>query len=78
MDRNVDSCKIEIDKDCMKLSFQVHFIQGYTKNFFLSVSENETVQVKLYVTILLLNSIRTYVGIIDFSLNTIKMKCVIR
>ncbi|KAK7601276.1 hypothetical protein V9T40_008717 [Parthenolecanium corni] len=46
MDRNVDSCKIEIDKDCMKLSFQVHFIQGYTKNFFLSVSENETVQLK--------------------------------
>lgn len=45
MDRNVDSCKIEIDKNFIKLSFQIHFIQGYTKNFFLSVADNETVQV---------------------------------
>lgn len=46
MDRNVDSCKIEIDKNCNKLSFQIYFVQGYTKSFFLSVSDNENVQVR--------------------------------
>ncbi|XKL66278.1 hypothetical protein PGB90_009698 [Kerria lacca] len=46
MDRNVDSCMIEIDKDCIKLIFHIRFVQGYTKNYFLSVNDNENVQLK--------------------------------
>lgn len=45
MDRNVESCKIKIDEDCVKVSFQIQFVQGYTKNYYLAVADNTNVQV---------------------------------
>ncbi|XP_065206807.1 cell cycle checkpoint control protein RAD9B [Planococcus citri] len=46
MDRHVESCKIEIEEECLKLIFKIQYTQGYTKTHLLSVNDNETVQLK--------------------------------